>query len=175
MADIAISELVPQTSPSDHDRLLPAFLSIWNHGDNPRFLSFSLRPFQEDQVRSWFTAHLDQGGRYLAATDGDDTSQGICLVKTDPAIGFEIMGLGIAPAAKRRGIGRRLVEAAERVAADDRDYSVQIAVFAVFADNAAMLCLLLNAGFTPIRIDPHVRADMADMVVLRKRLPSRSD
>ena len=120
MAAIEIREFVPQTSPSDHDRLLPAFLSIWNHADNLCFLSLSWRPFQEDQVRSWFAVHRDQGGRYFAATDGDASVLGICLVKTDPLIGFEIMRLGVAPTAKRRGIGRRLVETAERVAADDR-------------------------------------------------------
>lgn len=168
MTDIAIREFVPQTSQADGDRLLPAFLAIWNHPDNLRFLSLSLRPFDEAQLRSWFAAHLDQGGRYFVATDGDDGIVGISLVKVDPTVGFEIMGLGVVPAAKRRGIGRRLVENAERVASEDGYHAVQVAVF---ADNAAMLCLVLNAGFVPIRIDPHIRADMADMVVLRKPLP----
>ena len=166
MTEIAIREFVPQTSAADGDRLLPAFLAIWNHPDNLRFLSLSLRPFDESQLRSWFAIHLDQGGRYFVASDGGGIL-GISLVKVDPTVGFEIMGLGVAPAAKRRGIGRALVENAEQVAAGDGYRAVQVAVF---ADNAAMLCLLLNAGFLPIRIDPHARADMADMVVLRKPL-----
>ena len=171
MTDFAIREFIPQTSADDGERLLPAFLTIWNHPDNLRFLSLSLRPFNEDQLRAWFAVHLDQGGRYFVASDNDSVL-GISLVKADSTIGFEIMALGVAPAAKRRGIGRRLVETAERIAADDGFRAVQVAAF---ADNAAMLCLLLNAGFVPIRIDPHTRADMADMVTLRKRLPAMGD
>ena len=170
MTDIDIRECVPQTSSTDHDRLLPAFLAIWNHPDHLRFLSLSLRPFAAERVRSWFAGHLDQGGRYLAAIDGHEVL-GICVVKDDPTAGFEIMGLGVTPEAKRRGIGRRLVDAAERMAAAEGYRAVQVAVF---ADNAAMLCLLLTAGYQPIRIDPHVRADLADLVVLRRRLQTPS-
>ncbi len=168
MTEIAIREFVPQTSAADAERLSPAFLAIWNHPDNLRFLSLSLRPFDEGQLRSWFAVHLDQGGRYLVASDRSEAILGISLVKADPTVGFEIVGLSVAPTAKRRGIGRRLVKNAERTAADDGFHAVQVAAF---ADNAAMLCLLLNAGYIPVRIDPHVRADMADMVTLRKCVP----
>ena len=172
MTDIDIRECHPQTSAADRDRLLPAFLSIWNHPEHLSFLSPSLRPFEEAQLRAWFATHLDQGGRYFVATDGNARIVGISLLKSDPVVGFEVMGLGVAPDAKRRGIGRRLLANAERLAADDGHHAVQVAVF---ADNAAMLCLLLTAGYIPIRLDAHVRADMADMVVLRKRLSGIAD
>ena len=167
MTDIDIRECTPQTSPADRDWLLPAFLSIWNHPDHLPFLSPSLRPFDEAQVRAWFAVHLDQQGRYFVAVDGRDRILGISLAKVEPVIGFEVMGLGIAHDAKRRGIGRSLLVHCERVAAREGYRAVQVAVF---ADNAAMLCLSLMRGFLPIRLDPHVRADLMDMLVLRKRL-----
>ena len=168
MTDIAIREFVPQTSPADRDRLLPVFLTMWNRSDDLRFLSLSLRPFDETQVRCWFAGHLDQGGRYFAATDGAHQILGISVLKADPTVGFEIIGLAVAPAARRCRIGRRLLDNAERIAAEDGYRAVQVAAF---ADNTAMLCLLLTAGYLPIRLEARARADTADMVVLRKGLP----
>ena len=171
MTDIDIREFMPQTSPVDRDRLLPTFLALWNRPDDLRFLSLSLRPFDETQVRSWFAGHLDQGGRYFAATDGALEICGLSVLKADPTVGFEIMGLAVAPAARRRGIGRRLLHNAERIAVGDGYRAVQVAAF---ADNTAMLCLLLTAGYLPIRLEVHARADLADMMVLRKSLPTPS-
>ena len=93
------------------------------------------------------------------------------MLKADPTVGFEIMGLAVAPAARRRGIGRLLLDNADRIAAGDGYRAVQVAAI---ADNTAMLCLLLTAGYLPIRLDPRARADMADMMVLRKGLPTPS-
>ena len=126
-----------------------------------------MRPFDEAQVRAWFAVHLDQQGRYFVAVDGRDRILGISLVKVEPVIGFEVMGLGIAHDAKRRGIGRSLLAHCERVATREGYRAVRVSVF---ADNAAMLCLLLTAGYLPIRLDAHVRADLTDMLVLHKRL-----
>ena len=168
MDDIKIREFIPQTSPADRDCLLPAFLSIWNDPHHLRFLSLSLRPFSEARVRSWFDVHLDQGGRYFAAVDGRDRILGIALVKMEPTVGFEIMGLGVASDVQRRGIGRRLISHCEELAVGDAYRAVQVAVF---ADNPAMLCLLLTAGYIPVRMEAHIRADLADMVVLRRLLP----
>ena len=167
MVDFTIRESIPQTSAADRERLLPAFLSIWNHPDHLPYLSFSLRRFEEAQVRSWLGAHLDQGGRYFIAIDDRERIAGISLVKADPVGGFEVMALGVAHDWKRKGVGRRLIGHCESVAAGQDYRAVQVAVF---ADNAAMLCLLLTGGYLPIRVDPHVRADFMDMVTLRKRL-----
>lgn len=167
MGDFTIREFTPQTSSADLERLLPAFLSIWNHPDHLPFLSPSLRPFEEAQVRSWLASHLDQSGRYFVALDPGERILGISLIKTDPVIGFELMALGVTRDARRRGVGRGLVAYSERVAADEAYHAVQVSVF---ADNPAMLCLLLTLGYLPIRLDPHVRADFMDMLTLRKRL-----
>ena len=167
MSQFGILEFVPETNEEDMNQLLPAFLRIWNDPENLKYLSLTLRPFEEETVRSWFSTHISGGGRYFCAVDTDRNIVGISATRLDPINGFEIIGVGVLPAAKHQGIGTMLIENLIQVANTSRFQSVEVNVL---ADNVSMLRLLLGLGFVPIRMEHSKRADGADLVFLRKAL-----
>ena len=167
MDQLEILEFVPQTKEEDMNRLLPAFLGIWNDPQNLKFLSFTLRPFEEETVRSWFSMHLSSGGRYFCAVDRDGNILGISAYRLDPINGVEALGVGVLPSSKRQGIGTMLTRNLLRQAKTDGFLSIDVKVF---ADNVIMLRLLLGLGFIPTRMEHSKRADGADLVFLRKTL-----
>ncbi len=167
MKDVTVREFDAQDNEADREQLLAAFLDIWNAEENLRFLSFTLRPFEKDIVRGWLESHKDQGGRFLCAVEENGRVIGICIAKIDPVEGFEIHGLGVRPGFKRRGIGRNLLERTIDLAAGLGFKSLDAAVF---ADNPAMLRLLLSLDFLPVGMDFRKRADGADILRLRRRL-----
>jgi len=140
MSEIAIREYVPEKSHEDADLLLPEFLAIWNEPENLRFLSFTGKPFDEGVVRAWFLNHLSLGVHYYAAVGRDKGISGIVVVKNNPIEAFEIFGVGVRPVLKRQGVGMRLLEHIVSVAAGHGFKAIDAVVF---ADNVAMLCLLL--------------------------------
>lgn len=167
MNQFEIVEFIPETNEEDMNQLLPAFLAIWNDPQNLKYLSLTLRPFEEETVRSWFSMHLSSGGRYFCAVDTDRNIVGISAKRLDPINGFEIMGVGVLPSVKRQGIGTMLIKNLLQLAKTSRFQSIEVNVF---ADNLIMLRLLLRLGFVPIRMEHSKRADGADLVFLRKAL-----
>lgn len=166
---LSVREFVPATCQADLAALAPAFLSIWNAPQNLPFLSFSLRPFEEAQVRGWFETHLASGGRYFAAVRGDGEILGIVVVRVDPVAAFELFALGVRPESQGQGIGRLLTSHVIGVAGSLGFRCVEASVF---ADNARMLRLLLSLSFLPVRMEHHRRSDGADLVILVHRLAS---
>jgi len=152
------------------EQLLPAYLGIWNVAESLKFLSYSLRPYEENIVRGWLQDHISFGVRYFAATDDQNSVLGICVIRTDALGAFEILGLGVRPDAKGHGLGRELLSHALTLA---RSEGVTCVEASVFADNARMLRLVLSLDFVPVRIDYHRRADGADSVVLHHRIYDR--
>ncbi|VVS91446.1 GNAT family N-acetyltransferase [Desulfoluna spongiiphila] len=163
MKPIHIKEFVPQERAEEKIKLLPVFLAIWNAPENLSFLSPTLLPFEPEMVGVWLDNHREQGGRYFCALNDQGEILGVLVAKVSPLDGFEIYGVGVFPHRKGEGIGRRLVEYAVQVA---RSLHFKALRALVFADNTAMLCLLLTSGFVPTGMHYHVRADGADAVVL---------
>ena len=161
-----IREFTPQRVPADLSQLLPAFLEIWNAPENLKYLSPSLRPFEEAVVRGWFNDHLSAGGRYFAVLGESEEILGISVLRSDPVGMLELFALGVRPSLQRRGIGSQLISHFLRTA---RAQGFACTEASVFADNVRMLRLLLSLGFVPVRIDHHRRADGADLVVLHRR------
>lgn len=166
---MSVREFVPATCQADLAALTPAFLRIWNAPQNLPFLSFSLRPFEEAQVRGWFETHLESGGRYFAAVSGEGQVLGVAVVRVDPIAAFELFALGVQPESQGRGVGRLLTSHVLGVA---RSLGFGCVEASVFADNARMLRLLLSLGFLPVRMEHHRRCDGADLVILAHRLTS---
>jgi len=110
-----IRELIPEDSAVDKNAILTASLEIWNVPDNLKYLSFTLKPFDQKTVNAWFENHKKQGIRYFCAQDKDEIL-GITIVKVNPIAGFEIYGVGVRPEFKRQGIGRKLIEHAISIA-----------------------------------------------------------
>lgn len=163
-----VLEFVPEDRVEDRRAMLSVFPKIWNSPENLKYLSSTLIPFEVELIQGWLENHKQQGGRYFCALDERGDILAIMVVKASPLDGFEIYGLGVLPGSKRSGVGRGLVEHAVGLAGDLGFKDVKMMVF---ADNAAMLCLVLNLGFIPVSIERHRRADGVDAVQLRKILP----
>ena len=162
-----IKELIPETNPKDMELLIPAYLAIWNHPKNLRFLSFTGRPFEETQLRDWCSSHISAEIRYFGAFEGEQSIIGILLIRANPLKGFELFSVGVLPEKQRRGVGSSLVNHGLSVASSEVYKAIDAQVF---ASNAPMLCLLLNKGFVPVRLDYHRGPEGEDLVHLKKYL-----
>ena len=90
----SIRELVPENCAEDMEVLAPAYLEIWNHPDNLRFLSFTGRAFEDEQLRQWCGAHLQAGVRYFGAFRPERRLAAMLLTRQNPTEGFELLSIG---------------------------------------------------------------------------------
>ena len=90
----SIRELVPENCAADMEVLAPAYLEIWNHPDNLRFLSFTGRAFEDEQLRQWCGAHLQAGVKYSGAFSPERRLTAILLTRQNPTEGFELLSVG---------------------------------------------------------------------------------
>ena len=167
MQSIKVREFVPEDNSDEKTALLPVFLEIWNAPENLKYLSQTSIPVAPELVQVWLENHKQQGGRYFCALGEQNSILGVMIVKENPIEGFEIYGLGVLPEEKGQGIGRMLVEHAA-FAAEDRGFRDINTL--VFADNTAMLCLLLTSGYKPVSMEHHKRSDGTDTVRLKKHI-----
>lgn len=79
----------------------------------------------------------------------------------------EILTLAVDPAARRRGTGRALVEAAAGLAGQ---MDAETLFLEVADDNAAAIALYTRAGFSPVGRRRGYYASGADAVVMNRRL-----
>lgn len=163
-----VREFDAQRNEADRNRLAPAYLDIWNAPENLKYLSYTLLPFQRDQVLFWLESHRDRGGHFWGAVGEDGTIQGIAAVTVNPVMGMELIGLGVRPSLQRKGIGKHLIDA---VLDQAGGWGYQALETTVFADNKSMLRLLLGLDFRPIGMIHGKRADGMDLVQLVKRFP----
>jgi ribosomal protein S18 acetylase RimI-like enzyme len=167
MTEHKIVELIPQNNEEDYNMILPAFLSIWNDLEHHKFLTFTLQLFTKEMASSFFKHHLDQGCRYFAVIDDLKTIFALSVIKINNIESFDILGLGVRPEFKHKGIGGSLIKHAIDLAASLGFKAIDASVF---ADNTNMMRVLLSFNFMPIRINNHARADGIDLVVMKKYL-----
>lgn len=167
MKGLKVREFIPQKDKGDFEKLLPAYMSIWNDSVNMRFLSFTLKEFREEMIRSWFTHHLDMGGRYFVLTDMDETIAGISVIKASSVEGFEVFGFAVSPGFKGKGAGTLLLHHVLDVAKNEGYCAVRIGVF---TDNKPMLALLIRHDFIPSDIKYHACDDGRDILYLKRYL-----
>lgn len=165
--EIIIREYFPETSQEDRDALLGAYMKIWNHPENLKYLSYTQKPFNEDAISKFFSNHIEMGVHYYAACNKDKNKCGVAVVGANPIEGFELIGLGVQANLKGKGIGTELLNYIIEVAAQSDFKTVDTLVF---ADNVVMLRLLLSMGFIPVNMGYNLRADGADTVRMRKTL-----
>jgi ribosomal protein S18 acetylase RimI-like enzyme len=165
MPQVEIREFYPATDESQLENLLEAYMEIFNHPENLGYLSLTQIPFEKDATREWLVRAQSQGRRYFAVVGNDNRILAISIVKADPRLGCEISKLAVRPEVKYQGFGRLLIDCALTTAASDGYQAVDASVF---ADNDATLRLVVGAGFTPVRMTHHLRADGGDIVHLRK-------
>jgi ribosomal protein S18 acetylase RimI-like enzyme len=162
-----IRSFIPETSEVDFNLLLPAYLELANAPDALKFLSFTQKPFDESLVSNWFKSHLANGIEYFVDCTADHQIQGVATIKVDCLVGFELLGLVVRETSRGQGVGKGLVAYVLDIA-QARGY--QAIDVSVFADNRAMLRLLLGQGFVPVRMTHHARFDGADVVHLKRYL-----
>jgi ribosomal protein S18 acetylase RimI-like enzyme len=136
-----IRKYSPATDESDFAELKVAYLELANAPDALKYLSFTLKPFEDQTVANWFKSHLKSGVDYYAAFEPGGQIIGIGVIKPDAIFGFELLGLVVRPGHRRRGVGRKLVEHIVGLAQQEGFSAVDVSVF---ADNKQMLCLLLT-------------------------------
>jgi ribosomal-protein-alanine N-acetyltransferase len=83
----------------------------------------------------------------------------------------EVLTLAVAPAARRQGLGTRLLDAAMTLATSR---GARVAFLEVSIGNGAARTLYARAGFTPTGRRPHYYADGTDALVLRRTLTPAS-
>lgn len=166
-SELIIREYFPETSHKDMDDLLGAYVKIWNHPDNLKYLSYTQKPFDEETIKKYFSNHIEMGVHYYAACNKNRDKCGIAVAGSNSIEGFEIIGLGVQAGLKNKGIGTELLKYILKVAADSNFRAVDTIVF---ADNIAMLRLLLSMGFLPVHMGYNIRADGADTLRMRKTL-----
>jgi ribosomal protein S18 acetylase RimI-like enzyme len=159
-----IRELLPQESDEGLEALLDAYLEIFNEPATLSAVSFSLRPYERETVRTWLT---EADARCFTCADADGRIAGFQIALANPMEGFELWGCGVRSDTRGRGIGRALTQAAVDLASREGYRAVD---GYVFADNAARLVSLLRLGFQPVEILHRSRADGGDLVRLRKTL-----
>jgi GNAT superfamily N-acetyltransferase len=138
-----------------------AYLRLWNHPDNLRYLSFTGIPFTKEQIDLWICAlGPDNPVKYFYVKE-DKNVTAILLVNDDRINGFELFSLCIAPDSKRKGLGDALVKKAVELAADNGHKSIKSLVF---ADNREMQRLMLKNSFIPVNIQNSKRHDGMGLV-----------
>lgn len=167
MKEYLLIEMTPQNNKDDFNRLLPAFLSIWNNPENLNYLSLTFQHIQKETVSDWFSNHIDRNTRYCVAVDEHREILGLSAMKANSIEGFEIIGLGVQPKAKRQGVGSSLITHAIHLAIDLGYKAVDCRVL---ANNINMLRILLKLEFLPVQISYHARVDGVDLIQMKKYL-----
>ena len=164
MAEIKITQFVPEQNEKDFSLLLPAFLKIWNHPENHKQLSVTQHPLEDDTIHSWLRHHVRKGISYYCAIDDHEQIVGISVIREHATHGLLCLGLAVRPENKHQGIGSLFIEDLISVVAKRGYSSVEVPVF---ADNIRMLRLLLKFGFIPARMEYHKRYDGVDLVYMK--------
>ena len=117
-------------------------------------LLFGRSAWSELMVRE----ELEAPGRWYVGVDGDDLVRGNAgLVPTSRCVGYaglwfdgdvsQVMTIGVAPSAQRRGVGARLLTA---LLDRSRELGAQAVLLEVRVDNAPAIALYERSGFTVI-------------------------
>jgi phosphinothricin acetyltransferase len=134
-----------------------AVAAIYNHGIAERQATFETRTRRPQEVAAW----LEEGRPFLVAADDDGTVLGFARVSPYSVrrayAGVGEHGVYVDPAARGRGVGKRLLDALA-VAAEAAGYHKLTS--RVFTTNAASLALHRAAGFTEVGVQRrHGRLD----------------
>ncbi len=135
-----------------------AVVAIYNRGIAERQATFETRPRQPQEVERW----LEDGRPFLVALD-ERTSEVVGFSRVSPYstrpayAGVGEHGVYVDPAARGRGVGKRLLDALARAAEADGYYKL---TSRVFTTNHASLALHRAAGFTEVGVQRrHGRLD----------------
>jgi L-amino acid N-acyltransferase YncA len=148
------AETMPAADPTIRPALpadVPALTAIYNHGIAERQATFETRPRTDDEVAAW----LDGGLPLLVAeTDGVVAGFARLTPYSDRCVyaGVAEHGVYVAPDARGRGLGRRLLCALAQAGEDAGLYKL---TSRVFVTNAASRAAHRAAGFSEVGVQRH--------------------
>lgn len=147
-----------------------AIAAIYNEGIEDRVATFETRPRKPAEVERW----LDEGLPFIVAEDADGTVLGFARVSaySDRCVyaGVGEHGVYVARAARRRGVGRRLLAA---VCDEAERAGYHKLTSRLFVDNAPSRAAHRAAGFEEVGIQRrHGKLDGAwrDCVLVERLL-----
>ena len=152
---------------SHFSKLEDAYAKLFNDNENLRFLSLSNLPFDSNTISVFIKNSSAEEVVYYVAVSAENNIIGISAFESDLIKGFDVIGIVVDNDYRHKGIGKALINKGIEVAEKRGFKAVDISVF---ADNKAMLILLIKIGFKPIKIEYHVRFDGEDLIHLKKYL-----
>jgi phosphinothricin acetyltransferase len=132
--------VVRAATPGD----LPAIAGIYNWAVNQTFATIDSEPLSNEEVQSWYEAHVRRNPLIVAEEDGDVI--GWARLMPWKQRGFDIVEdlVYVDPVHHGRGIGRELLQ---RLIEEARSLGYRTIVASVAADNGAGLKLHKSLGF----------------------------
>lgn len=149
----------------DFSKLSDAYSKLLNNENNLLFLSLSNIPFDSHTISAFLKNARAEEVEYYAATSPGNEIIGISTFKSDSVKIYEIIGIVVDVNYQNRGIGKALINKGIEIAREKGFKAVDISVF---ADNKAMLILLIKMDFKPIKIEYHARFDGEDIIHLKR-------
>lgn len=165
--EIKIIHYNPNLDQEHFSRLENAYLELFNEKGSLRFLSPSGIPFDSNTISAFLKNAPSEEVDYYVAISSDDDIIGLSAFKNDSTKGFEIIGAVVHETYRLKGIGKELIDKGINVAKEKGFKAVDISVF---ADNKAMLILLIKMDFKLIKIENHTRFDGEDLIHLKRYL-----
>lgn len=132
---------VRPATPDDGDRLL-----AWANDPLTRAAGFHPGSIEPAEHRVWLAARLASPSTRLFIGLVDDQPVGQVRFERDEDGGAEV-SIAVAPEARGRGLGRRLLDAGLDAARSDSSFAVHSFVARIRPDNAASIRLFGGAGF----------------------------
>ena len=140
--------------------------------DLPAVVALEASSFSTPWTADQYRAVLRQGGCALFGAVDDGVLAGYIAVTVQPSIGeMEVYNIAVAPASRRRGIGKKLLRLALEAAARNR---VEQAILEVRVSNTPAIALYRSLGFTQVGTRTGYYHDTGeDALVLARSLPLR--
>jgi ribosomal protein S18 acetylase RimI-like enzyme len=148
-------------------KLEDAYSELFNEKGNLRFLSLSNLPFDSNTITAFLKNSSAKEIEYYSAISPDNNIIGISAFESDLIKGFQLIGIVVDNNYRHEGIGRALIDKGIEIARKKGFKAIDISVF---ADNKAMLVLLIKLDFKIVKIDYHTRFDGEDLIYLKKYL-----
>ena len=165
--EINIIRYDPNLDQEQFFKLVDAYLKLFNEKESLKFLSKSNLPFDSYTISTFLKNAPSEEVEYYVAISPDKDIIGISAFESDLIKGFEVIGAVVDKNYRFKGIGMALISKGIKVAKEKGFKAVDISVF---ADNKAMLILLIKMDFKPVKIENHARFDGEDLIHLKRYL-----
>jgi len=148
-------------------KLADAYNKLFNEKNSLKFLSLTDVPLDLHTIYSFLKNASVNEVDYQVAISPENEIIGISAFESDIIKGFNVIGMVVDSNYRGHDIGTSLINKGIEIANNKGFKAIDISVF---ADNKAMLLLLIKMDFKPIKIEYHVRSDGEDLVHLKKYL-----